>query len=79
MNISKQAGKVKTLETFGPDLDFETIKNCIQSQANHTIGAKHIKILAEEGLVHVKYDRDAKEGTRQIINFHETLTNEDLV
>jgi hypothetical protein len=78
-NLYEQAQKVKTLEIFGPELDFEIIKACTKSEANHTIGAKHIKLLAEEGLVHIKYDREAKEGAREIFHFHKTMADRELL
>jgi hypothetical protein len=52
--------KVKCLETFGPELDFADIRLCCQSEASHTIGAKHIKKLAEDGLVDVIFDQKAR-------------------
>lgn len=54
------ASKVKTLEIFGPDLDFAIIQSCTRSETNHTIGHKHVKLLAEEGLVQVKFDKEAE-------------------
>lgn len=62
LELHKQAKLVKTIETFGPDLDFSVIKSCTKSETNHTIGQKHIKLLAEDGVVNVKFDKEAKEG-----------------
>lgn len=55
---------------FGQDLDFSIIKNCTQTDANHTIGAKHIKRLAEDGLVKMKFDHEARSGAAEIIGWH---------
>lgn len=78
-DLYSQAIKVKTLETFGENLDFDVIKNCTKSETNHTIGQKHIKLLAEEGLVQVKYDKDAKEGAKEILRFHDTLSDKSSI
>lgn len=67
--------KIKSLESFGPGLDFNTIKACTKSETNHTIGQKHIKILAENGLVHVKYDHEARYGAALDLDFHAVMAD----
>lgn len=57
LEADKIIEKVKCLETFGPELDFAEIKQCTKSETSHTIGAKHIKMLAENGIVDVKFDQ----------------------
>lgn len=79
LDLVGQAQQIKTLESFGPDLDFSVIKNCTKSETNHTIGQKHIKLLAEDGLVEIKFNKEAKEGASSVLHFHEVMDDETKI
>ena len=78
-NLFQVKSRIKNLESFGPGLDFSDIKECTKSETNHTIGQKHIKLLAENGLVQVKYDQEARAGAAEVLDFHEVMADANKV